>query len=453
MHIKTNLIVVLTVVASLTPVTTGLAQQTPLPSTDDVRPLARTQVILGLALPDYVAGTAPVLRPLEVLSREPCDQKAIEELGTALAKVGYRRDAARAHVGFSASCGGHAPSLRSAANIYLGLSDHVQAAEVATRLIKLEPFGDNGYFLRALANDRGRKPAKAIDDYLTAIELFPDKSKISSASYVGLAQAYERLGQACDAAAAIDAWVAIDPARNDTSQSRAIQSGYRSKGGCPAAVAAKTETFPLKSGHAIVPATINGIKGSFLVDTGATVVSLRASFADKAKVAIDKDSGVLLHTANGMARGSRGRAQSIQLRSLSTSDVAVVVHADESASYGPGIDGLLGMSFLSRFQLAMDGRSLKISARSGSATVSPDPPQGRSAISAPQASPSKGSTSGGTPAASPRGAPSSTTGSIQPQSGGSASTKPTPPAAKPTPAQKPKPDAVDNVLTPGQGLD
>jgi hypothetical protein len=50
---------------------------------------------------------------------------------------------------FSQTCGGHAASLRAAVNILLKLSDYAKAVTVATDLIKLEPFNDNGFFLRS----------------------------------------------------------------------------------------------------------------------------------------------------------------------------------------------------------------------------------------------------------------------------------------------------------------
>lgn len=46
---------------------------------------------------------------------------------------------------------------------------------------------------------------------------------------------------------------------------------------------------------------------------------------------IDQESSVRLHTANGIAGGKRGRAKSIQLRSLLAKDVPVVVQADRIA--------------------------------------------------------------------------------------------------------------------------
>lgn len=104
--------------------------------------------------------------------------------------------------------------------------------------------------------------------------------------------------------------------------------------------------------------TINGNRGTFILDTGATFVSLKNSFAQKAGVEIDQESSVRLHTANGIAGGKRGRAKSIQLRSLLAKDVPVVVQAD---GYGDGIDGLLGMSFLSRFNINIDAKNVRIS--------------------------------------------------------------------------------------------
>ena len=48
---------------------------------------------------------------------------------------------------FSDSCGGHASSLRAAVNILIKLSAYDDAATTASRLIELEPFNDNGYYL------------------------------------------------------------------------------------------------------------------------------------------------------------------------------------------------------------------------------------------------------------------------------------------------------------------
>lgn len=320
---------------------------------------------LSISLPMSVAGRDPIKRFLDELSRERCDQQAIAELGVALDNLGYRREAATAQVSYSATCGGHAPSLRAAVNILLKLSDYPTAVTVASDLIKLEPFYDNGYYLRAVAYDRGGSFKKAIDDYITAIELFAHKDRIASVSYFGMARSYEKLGQFCDAVLPIETWVALNPARNDNSQTRAIITEYMAKGKCEAATTRGEEVFAISRPNSVfkLPVVLNGVRGNFLLDTGATFVSLKNAFAQKAKVQIDQDSTVRLHTANGIAEGKRGRAATIQLRSLQAKDVAVVVQNDGQATYGENIDGLLGMSFLSRFKVTIDTQSARISNR------------------------------------------------------------------------------------------
>jgi aspartyl protease family protein len=325
-------------------------------------PAAKAIERLGLDLSAGAVTHDAVRKALEVLGREPCDQKAIVDLGLALDRTGYRREAAKAHIKFSQLCGGHTPSLRTAANTFLNLSDYTAAAEAASDLIAMEPFGDNAYYLRAIANERLRLYRKAIDDYSTAIELYADKSHISSVSDEGLARSYDKLGRSCDAAASIETWVSINPAGRETSQSRSMIRYYQSKGGCSAAPAPKEEVFAVSRPNHVVTlqVTVNGVRGNFVLDTGATFVSMKSSFAQKANVLIDQDSSIKLSTANGFVDAKGGLAKSIQLRSLQALEVSVAVQADSQGLYGPNIDGLLGMSFLSRFNVVMDGKTVKV---------------------------------------------------------------------------------------------
>ena len=317
---------------------------------------------LGIDLPKTVTPTASVRGPLEELTREKCDQDAILHLGNALDAAGYRRESAIAQVNFSSQCGGYAPALRGAVNTLLKLSDYATAETIASDLIRLEPYGDNGYFLRAVARDGNKSFKGAIDDYVTAIELFGNKDRISSIGYYRMARDYEKLGQFCDAMLPLERWVALDPSRHDSSQVQAMLSDYAAKGGCAAATSGGEERFPAArpGGVVKVPVVVNNVPATFILDTGAAFVALKDSFAKKAKVEIEAGSSVHLHTANGIAEGQRGRADTIQLRSLKAKSVPVVVEADSAAAYGDGVDGLLGMSFLSRFNVTIDGRTVRI---------------------------------------------------------------------------------------------
>jgi aspartyl protease family protein len=330
----------------------------------DVDDLFAAMERLQIGIPMNVAGRDPVRRHLGELNREPCDQRAIADLGKALDDAGYRREAANAHIRFSQTCGGHGASLRAAANILLKLSDYATAVTVATELIKLEPYNDNGFYLRAVAHNQAGSYQRAIDDYVTAIELFGNKDRIASVSYLGIARSYEKLGRFCDAVLPLQSWISLNPVRNDTSQMRLMIDDYMKKGNCSLATGGE-ETFAVPRQHRSVtlPVTINNTRGVFILDTGATLVALKKAFAQKASVVIDQNSSVQLHTANGITDGKLGRAATIQLRSLQAKDVPIVVQDDAKATFGDGIDGLLGMSFLSRFKVTIDTQSVKISNR------------------------------------------------------------------------------------------
>jgi clan AA aspartic protease (TIGR02281 family) len=334
------------------------AQSFPTDSSDASGTLAR----LAIGVPRNVAADAAIHQPLEELGRERCDKEAISHLAKALDQAGYRREAAVAQVNFSSQCGGYAPALRGAVNMLLKLSDYTTAEHIASDLIRLEPFSDNGYFLRALAHDGNKSFKSAIDDYVTAIEMFGNKDRINSVGYYNMARDYERLGQFCDAMLPIERWVALDPSRHDTTQTRAMLSDYAAKGGCAAASSGGTETFPAAGPGRVVKVSvlINNVSGTFILDTGASYVVMKASFAEKAKIDLEQGSTVRLHTANGVVDGKRGRADMIQLRSLKARGVPVVIEADDSAAYGA--EGLLGLSFLSRFNLTIDGSTVKIAA-------------------------------------------------------------------------------------------
>ncbi|CAN7232990.1 aspartyl protease family protein [Bosea sp. LjRoot90] len=339
-------------------------------------PVMRVLKELGIGeLPVAVSTSRPVAKHLETLTRERCDREAVLAFAEGLKQAGYRREGAQALVRFSENCGGFIDALRRAANILMDLSDWGGAAAVASKIVEEQPHSDNGYYLRATANDKAGKANEAIDDYLTAIALFADKERISSVGYFAASRAYEKLGQYCDAIVPIEAWIALNPLRNDNrnplrndnSRTQAVIGTLRSKGQCAEKAFATDETIPItRSGQVVtVSATINGTKGTFIIDTGATFVSLRQSFADRARIVVDPTSKVRLHTANGIIEARRGRAALIELKRVQATEVPVVVQSDASGSYGVRVDGLLGMSFLSRFDVTIDRRSVRLRSRGG----------------------------------------------------------------------------------------
>lgn len=112
-----------------------------------------------------------------------------------------------------------------------------------------------------------------------------------------------------------------------------------------------------------VEAEIDGVKGTFVLDTGASYVTVKKSFADKAGLKTSSAQKIRLHTANGAVDGYLTRAGSVKMRSLEAKKVQVVVQADEEENFGNGISGLIGMSFLARYDIVMESKSIRIRPR------------------------------------------------------------------------------------------
>ncbi len=121
--------------------------------------------------------------------------------------------------------------------------------------------------------------------------------------------------------------------------------------------------MPARKGIVTVRAEINGVRGSFAIDTGATYVAVKSAFARRAKIL---DSGSERHHAQHRQRASQAklsRADKVTLGRLEAIDVPVAVQQADDKSYGARIDGLLGMSFLSRFEVQMAGGMVEIRTR------------------------------------------------------------------------------------------
>jgi aspartyl protease family protein len=117
-------------------------------------------------------------------------------------------------------------------------------------------------------------------------------------------------------------------------------------------VAARQESFgsvvvPADArGHFVVDARVDGRRMAFMLDTGATVVALRAR--DAAGLGIHpaaREFTVEVKTANGLTRAAPVQLGTVEINGLNVHNVAALVSMDEALS-----ENLLGLSFLSRLR-------------------------------------------------------------------------------------------------------
>jgi aspartyl protease family protein len=112
-----------------------------------------------------------------------------------------------------------------------------------------------------------------------------------------------------------------------------------------------------QGGHFITQGSINGRSTQFVVDTGATMVSMGASEARRLGIDFESGQRMQAHTANGVATGYR-----ISLGTLRIQDVEM--HNVDAAVMPMGMPYiLLGNSFLSRFQMTQENGTMTLKRR------------------------------------------------------------------------------------------
>lgn len=112
-------------------------------------------------------------------------------------------------------------------------------------------------------------------------------------------------------------------------------------------------------GHFFTTAAVNGISLRFLVDTGASVVTLSASDARRAGVPYLNRQRGLLQTANGVVPAYRVKLDTISLGRIILHNVdGVVIDSDMMGGIA-----LLGLSFLNRTEMRRDGDTMTLTRR------------------------------------------------------------------------------------------
>lgn len=108
------------------------------------------------------------------------------------------------------------------------------------------------------------------------------------------------------------------------------------------------------SGHFMTTGTINGTTVRFIVDTGATMISVGAS--DARRIGIDAAKGSLGHaqTANGVVPVVRVRLNAVRVGDIVLNNVDAMIHPQDM----PAV--LLGMSFLNRMEMRRHGDTMTL---------------------------------------------------------------------------------------------
>ncbi|MBI3435191.1 MAG: TIGR02281 family clan AA aspartic protease [Proteobacteria bacterium] len=108
-----------------------------------------------------------------------------------------------------------------------------------------------------------------------------------------------------------------------------------------------------RAGHFQTEGLVNGRRMGFIVDTGASVIAMRASDAARLGMRpMAREFTAEVKTANGSVRAAPAELDRVEIGNLTVRDVRALILPDELLP-----ENLLGMSFLSRLRRVEMGNS------------------------------------------------------------------------------------------------
>jgi tetratricopeptide (TPR) repeat protein len=318
---------------------------------------------LGIApLPSSIETLSQIQTPLDRLNREPCYRDAIRDFSEGLMKAGRPREAATSVRSFVKRCKNSEGLLAIAYSALESISDYQGAVEVADQLVKAYPATGAFRYRRARAYDHLDDFSHALMDYLNAVQLDNDPKSLAGDVFFNTSRMYAELGRYCDAITPMETYISLDPADRRTPQTTKIIAEYANKGNCDTGYASGTARIPIpgQSNVHLLRVFVNSVGGNFILDTGATFVAVTPQFASKARIDTESGNQVIMKTVGGTALADIGYATKIAVGKAEASGVVVAVHRDGAKPFGDGVDGLLGMSFIARFQLNISPKAIEL---------------------------------------------------------------------------------------------
>src|SRR3989441_7032525 len=136
-------------------------------------------------------------------------------------------------------------------------------------------------------------------------------------------------------------------------EKRTLRIGQHQAGPAPASSSQSATLTADARGHFVVDGQINGGAVRFLVDTGATSISL--SSADASRLGIDYRKGQpgLMGTANGSVVAYRVKLETVRIGDIVVNNVDAAVVEGSQMPFA-----LLGMSFLNRMEMKREGQTM-----------------------------------------------------------------------------------------------
>lgn len=292
------------------------------------------------------------------LTRNACDLPIAERV---IGPLSRRREFAVV-ADFERAIGEKCPEalgmLQRAGETYMNVGDYAAALAVAEKLMQKRPDVASNLLLEARALGALNRHEEALATYVAAARVIGQLRRVPANVFTRMSDEFEAMGRFCEAMTPIETYIAVEPEMRRGPALEARIEADRLRGNCAAPQAAGIEVLHrLSSGPVRARVVVNGVEGNFLVDTGASFVSVSPEFAKRAKLGVENAELKQFLTANGAVDAPVVALGSVRLGRLTATAVPGVVLPKP---VGPGLDGLLGMSFLARFEMSMTPAELRI---------------------------------------------------------------------------------------------
>lgn len=296
---------------------------------------------------------------LSLLSQEPCNENALKNATDLLAGSEYKREAIAILLAYTNKCPNTVGALIRAGDLLLNMGNYEGSLTLANKAIHQNPAANLAILLRAEALRLIGRHSEAIESYSDFIGSYADQSKIVSLVFTNMALSYAAEGKFCEAASTLQTYIAFDYSHRRNNAFDNEINNYENLGHCGTGYAkGRDEFIPISQGVILAKAEIDGVTGNFQIDTGASFVNLSPDFARKLHLHNTGDHLVNLSTANGEIDVRMLTVRNIKLGGLSADNVPASILRKPIRK---DIDGLLGLSFLSRFFITTRGKTMIIS--------------------------------------------------------------------------------------------
>jgi clan AA aspartic protease (TIGR02281 family) len=251
---------------------------------------------------------------------------------------------------------------------YLTAQGWARLTDFGRALVAINRFpsevASSGHFAawRGFILEKLNRNLEAAADFERALYLFPDIRKLPAAQFNHVTRNLKAAGRYCEAIRPMELFVSFDPEKRRETAIETVISELGRLGKCAPEVPSGQAVVKLqpRAGVFLVDGEINGVKAVFVLDTGAAAIHLTREFATKAGLKTREDAMVTVIGLTGTRKDYLTKAEKVALGPVIARDVTATV-ASDSASFGEGIDGLLGQTFLSRFKVNIDAAAKTLS--------------------------------------------------------------------------------------------